>query len=477
MTKQDMQKFYPAASEQIASLLGMNAEAAGTMPTATADVTSTTSATQPIDTTTNKVVRFEAGPGQYTPSDTTAADIAEVTQEPKAASGALRVFISLLPYIAVFVVGVVAYYVFFSGSTVGTNLIKSVQKKQPTAAELKVNSLAQLKSGESASYLAWINSFYFRISDDSVIGMDRVAPNRLTNFENYLLKLNPKTNDVRKTGITDAESVLNGIDPYTGQPLTDAQKDIVAQVLDQAAIRARISGQVLGEQVNPRGFEVLKAQAQGIDTATYFTEPTTPVVPPAPVVTATPPAPAQVTPPVPVATPKPVTQKPVTVVTPTSPAAGVGACNVNTNIPGRIEIPSIGVNVPIIWTKDPANFDNDLKTGVVHYPGTPIPCDVGRAYISGHSSNYSWIKADYNKVFAKLNQLKPGATFKITVVDMNGKDVKLHYVVTSEREFAADDQAQFANTAVSEVALSTCWPLNTTKRRLVAFARLDRIEK
>lgn len=476
MPKQDMQKFYPAASDQIATLLGMSANtASGTAPTNTISVS--TDSALPIDT--GSSVSIEPGPGQSSPVSTTAAEIAEVTQEPKSASSAVRVFVSLLPYLGVFVVGVVVYYVFFSGSTTGTQLLKNVQKKQPTEAELRVKSFDQLKAGESASYLAWISGFYFRISDDSILGMDRVAPNRLTNFENYLLKLNPKTNDVRRTGITDAESVLNGVDPYTGLPLTDAQKDIVAQVFDQAAIRARISGQAVGPEVNLRGLEIAKAQAQGIDTAHYFAEPAVPVAQPVPVATPKP-TPAPVAPtPAPV-TPKPVTQKPVTTVAPTpapGSATGMGTCNVNTNIPGRIEIPTMGVNVPIIWTTDPKNFDNDLKTGVVHYPGTPMPCDVGRAYISGHSSNYSWVKANYNQVFAKLNQLKPGTTFKITVVDMNGKDIRLHYVVTSQKEFAADDQAQFANTAVSEVALSTCWPLNTTKRRLVAFARLDRIEK
>lgn len=475
MLKQDMQKIYPAATEQIAALLGMNEKSASASGvSAAAEVIDPA---EPIDT--SAVPRIEPGPGQYAPDSAVSAGVA---QESKPASGAIRAFISLLPYLAVFVVGVVAYYVFFSGSGVGTNLLKSAQKKQPTEAELRVKNLDQLKAGEASNYLAWINGFYFRISDEAVLGMDRVAPNRLTNFENYLLKLNPKTNDVRGTGITDAESVLNGVDPYTGLPLSDAQKDIVAQVLNPAEIRARVSGQVLGEQVNPRGFEILKAQAQGIDTVDYFAEPTTPVVPPAPIATATPPpaTPAPTQQPAPAATPKPATPKPAPVTPPaqtSAPAVGVGACNVNTNIPGRVEIPSIGVNVPIIWTKDPKNFDTDLKSGVVHYPGTPLPCDVGRSYISGHSSNYSWVKANYNQVFAKLNLLKPGATFKVTVVDMNGKDIRLHYVVTSQKEFAADDQAQFANTAVSEVALSTCWPLNTTKRRLVAFAKLDRIEK
>lgn len=475
MPKQDMQKFYPAASDQIATLLGMGAETASGTPPTNNTISVPTNSALPIDTT--ATVGQEPSLERSVPDTITTAEISEVTQEPKTASGVIRVLIGLLPYLAVFVVGVVVYYVFFSGSTTGTQLLKSVQKKQPTEAELKVKSFEQLKAGESANYLAWINGFYFRISDDSILGMDRVAPNRLTNFENYLLRLNPKTNDVRRTGITDAESVLNGIDPYTGLPLTDAQKDVVAQVFDQAAIRARISGQAVGPEVNLRGLEIARAQAQGIDTAHYFAESPVPVAQPAPVANSQPtPAPVAQTPAP--TTPKPVTQKSATPApATTAPAVGMGTCNVNTNIPGRIEIPTIGVNVPIIWTTDPKNFDNDLKTGVVHYPGTPIPCDVGRAYISGHSSNYSWIKANYNQVFAKLNQLKPGATFKITVVDMNGKDIRLHYVVTSQKEFAADDQAQFANTAVSEVALSTCWPLNTTKRRLVAFARLDRIEK
>lgn len=470
MAKQDIQKMYPAASEQIASLLGMGGESASASNTSNASTPGVADLSTPIDTS---AVRVEPAPGQTIPED-----VAEVKEEPKPVSGLLKNLVALLPYVAVFVVGVVVYYIFFSGSGTGTQLLKSVQKKQPTAAELKVKSFEQLKAGEANNYLAWINGFYFRISDDSILGMDRVAPNRLTNFENYLLKLNPKTNDVRHTGISDAQSVLNGIDPYTGLPLSDAQKDIVAQVLDRSAIEARISGQAVGPEVNLRGLEILKAQAQGIDTADYFAQTTPPVAPvattpsptPAPAVVPTQPVVTQK----PAPTPKPVATAPAQT---TPPASGVGACNVNTNIPGRIEIPSLGVNVPIIWTTDPKNFDNDLKSGVVHYPGTPLPCDIGRAYISGHSSNYSWIKADYNKVFAKLDQLKPGATFKITVVDANGKDVRLHYVVTSQKEFAADDQAQFANTAVSEVALSTCWPINTTKRRLVAFARLDRIEK
>jgi hypothetical protein len=188
MPKQDMQKLYPAASEQIASLLGMNANATASVPVAAADEAD---GVKPINTTAS-AVSFEAGPGQYVPEDA-AVSVVQAGESSKTASSVFRVLAGLVPYIAVFVVSIAVYYVFFSGSSVGTNLIKSVQKKQPTAEELRVKSFEQLKAGEANNYLAWINGFYFRISDDSILGMDRVAPNRLTNFENYLLKLNPKT--------------------------------------------------------------------------------------------------------------------------------------------------------------------------------------------------------------------------------------------------------------------------------------------
>src|SRR6185295_4994485 len=79
--------------------------------------------------------------------------------------------------------------------------------------------------------------------------------------------------------------------------------------------------------------------------------------------------------------------------------------DINLDIPGRLEIPSLKINVPIIWSKDTNSFDKDLQSGVVHYPGTALPGQIGTTYISGHSSNYVWAKGSYNHVFTHLGDL------------------------------------------------------------------------
>jgi LPXTG-site transpeptidase (sortase) family protein len=150
---------------------------------------------------------------------------------------------------------------------------------------------------------------------------------------------------------------------------------------------------------------------------------------------------------------------------------------VNQDIPGKLEIPANNISVPLIWTQNVADFDNDLKQGTVHYPGTPLPGQIGTAYISGHSSGYIWDHSPYKQVFAILGQVKDGTSFTITVTQKDGKVVKYHYVVERRGEYAANDQAQFISTADSVVALSTCWPVGTTDHRLVLFAKLTQTEK
>jgi sortase (surface protein transpeptidase) len=88
-----------------------------------------------------------------------------------------------------------------------------------------------------------------------------------------------------------------------------------------------------------------------------------------------------------------------------------------------------------------------------------------------------WDKCAYKEVFAVLGQVKDGTSFTITAKQVDGKEVKFHYVVDHRGEFAADDQAQFVSTADSVVALSTCWPVGTTNRRLVLFAKLTQTQR
>jgi sortase A len=160
----------------------------------------------------------------------------------------------------------------------------------------------------------------------------------------------------------------------------------------------------------------------------------------------------------------------------TAQAASGSSVKVNTDHDAMISIPSLNINVPLVWTKNTKDFDNDLKRGVVHYPGTAMPGKIGTSYISGHSSNYAWVKSDYNKIFENLDDLKDGEKFTVTVTTSEGKKTKLTYVVKRRGEYAPNDQAQFANTSQSLVALSTCWPPGTTAKRLVVFGELTGTE-
>jgi LPXTG-site transpeptidase (sortase) family protein len=487
MANQDLDKFYPAASEEVAKLLGLTGEK-----------------NKPANAESVVMPDEVVPPGVSAVSDENAdeqtllADVAAITgKTPKVtelpgadlitaggskakslAAAVGKTLLAAAPYVAVFLVGLTVYYVWFADPSNRPQIFKSVERPAVDQATQKKAALLAYEQAQKSDYQSWIAQYYYAVNDASIVDMNVVANNGLTNFENYLLKINPKTNDVFKTGKTDAQNVLAGIDPTTGKPLADWQKDLVAQYFDSSTIATRVPGTVATLQtiITPRGPAVGAPQVAGQST----------VVTPNPAVTPTPvPVPTQVQSPTPVVTPAPTPAPPAPVLPKVAPVTGPvttsdcseNAYKINTSIPGRLEIPTIGVNVPIIWTTNTKNFDTDLKTGIVHYPCTPLPGDIGTSYISGHSSNYAWIKADYNKVFARLNDLPEGATFKITVVNASGKDVRLYYTVKRKQIYAADDQAQFTNTAESVVALSTCWPINTNQKRLVAYGSLSRVEQ
>lgn len=151
--------------------------------------------------------------------------------------------------------------------------------------------------------------------------------------------------------------------------------------------------------------------------------------------------------------------------------------SVDTSIPGTLEIPTINVTVPLIWTKDTKDFDADLKKGVVHYPGTALPGELGTAYISGHSSGYAWDSNPYKKIFSKLGDVPDYASFNLTLTLTDGTKVKQQYIVAKRDIYKPDDQEQFKNTPEPLVALSTCWPVGTTKDRLVLFGKLVSTQK
>lgn len=137
----------------------------------------------------------------------------------------------------------------------------------------------------------------------------------------------------------------------------------------------------------------------------------------------------------------------------------------------KIIIPKINVSAPVV---EPASIsDKDilkaLENGVVHYPETAKPGEVGNAFFTGHSSNYRWAKGSYNYVFSLLNKMQ------------NGDQVTVHYngqkyiyevfeiIVVSSKDVSVLDQ-----TDSSIVSLMTCDPPGTSwKRRVVKAKQIE----
>jgi sortase A len=123
---------------------------------------------------------------------------------------------------------------------------------------------------------------------------------------------------------------------------------------------------------------------------------------------------------------------------------------------GVIQIPKIGVNQVVVQG---TNTD-DLRMGPGHYPGTPMPGQMGNAAIAGH-------RTTYGAPFYNLDQLSPGDT--ITVQTQQGQFV---YNVTQTLVVSPDDVAVVAPTATPELTLTTCNPRFSAAQRLVVHAAL-----
>ena len=144
----------------------------------------------------------------------------------------------------------------------------------------------------------------------------------------------------------------------------------------------------------------------------------------------------------------------------------------------RMIIPRIDENIPLVDVDPGQGFDLDhlenifmteLQKGVVRYPGTAHPGEKGNAFVFGHSSNYPWMKGEYNHVFALLYNLVYGD--EITVYYGQKKYtyvVREKHVIKPGNVHAIENQ----DPNKKELTLMTCWPIGTTFNRLLVFAEL-----
>ncbi len=137
----------------------------------------------------------------------------------------------------------------------------------------------------------------------------------------------------------------------------------------------------------------------------------------------------------------------------------------------QVIIPKINVQIPVNYNQtstDEAAIENDLENGVVHYPTTVLPGQVGNAAYFGHSSNNIFNKGKYKFAFVLLHTLVEGDTFYLTY---NGK--LYVYKVISKRVVEPSEVSVLGPVEgqTATATLITCDPPGTSLHRLVVVGQ------
>lgn len=319
-------------------------------------------------------------------------------------------------YPLVFIVSFGFFYFFLNFGAFSSQIMARFQKQ-----EIQPVTQGKVLGVSTPDYDKWIGGYFYQANN-----ADKLSPNMdydrdgLTNYQEFLIGTNPAKKDTDTDDYSDGQEILNGYNPLFAGKLTQKQQEIIKD-WDLSDINNRISYNARLALVSSNPYE---NPLSGISAGPNL-------------------------------------------------ASSAPAVNYDTGAPGELYIPKLGVRVPLIWSKSPDDFTKDLEDGVIHYPGTSYPGQVGVSYVSGHSSNNIWSKSNYSHVFARLNELAPGDEFFVTVNTTNGQKETLRYVVSNKVIYQPDDQAQFeAAGNQSVVNLSTCWPLGSTAKRIVVSGTL-----
>ncbi len=138
----------------------------------------------------------------------------------------------------------------------------------------------------------------------------------------------------------------------------------------------------------------------------------------------------------------------------------------------RIVIPKIWKNIPLLditnrkisWENELNDiFMKELENWVIRYPWSAKPWKDGNAFIFGHSSNFPWIKGEYNDVFSLLDKVQ----YEDEIIVYYGQK-KYTYKIREKKVITPGDISILKrNNDKSEITLMTCWPIWTTLNRLI----------
>lgn len=140
--------------------------------------------------------------------------------------------------------------------------------------------------------------------------------------------------------------------------------------------------------------------------------------------------------------------------------------------PNLLEIPSLGVRVPVVYVDKVSEsvYQEALRGGVVHFPGTAEPGAEGNCYIFGHSSDLPWAEGGYKTAFALLPRIERGAEVRIS----DAAGAVYTYVVTDKFAAAAGrtDLLKQGGGGKKLLMLQTSYPVGTAISRYVVVAEV-----
>jgi sortase A len=137
----------------------------------------------------------------------------------------------------------------------------------------------------------------------------------------------------------------------------------------------------------------------------------------------------------------------------------------------EVIIPKINVEIPVNYNEtstDENAIENDLQSGVVHYPTTSLPGQTDNAAFFGHSSNNIFNKGKYKFAFVLLHMLQLKDTFYLSY----GGKMYVYQVIT--RTIVEPSNVSVLNPVAGQTAtatLITCDPPGTSLHRLIVVGK------
>ncbi len=137
-----------------------------------------------------------------------------------------------------------------------------------------------------------------------------------------------------------------------------------------------------------------------------------------------------------------------------------------------IHIPAIAAKVPLVQSASLADKDvlATLDRGAALYPNGVTPGALGNAFVSAHSTGEPW-KGAYRFAFLRMNELQTG-----DAIYVDWKGARYAYRITdSEVVTPTPDFQVISDRPVPTISLMACWPLWSTKQRMLIHAELTNI--